>query len=105
METDAGDRPGTPGESDRAFEKRMDELPGDMIVITAIRLAWHAAVAWATRREREECVARLREIAHVERIPTHLTPRQVINLVADALDESGLIRSDTDAPEEADRGQ
>jgi hypothetical protein len=102
-ETDAGDRPGTPEQYDReaawsrfvaACAKCQTWPEGKTVFFREL----DAAVVWATRREREVCVDRLREIAHIERIPTHLTSRQVINLVADALDESGLIRSDPDTP-------
>ncbi len=47
--------------------------------------AWKAAWAAAERAAREECIDELRTVAHVERLPMHMTSRQVLNYAADTL--------------------
>ncbi len=54
-DTDAGDRPGTPSESDRAFAEwfREEYGYGTDQAMAGEEEAWHAAVAWATRQTAE----------------------------------------------------
>jgi hypothetical protein len=71
---------------DGAWERLLDEINRDATTAYADPKAmFFAELDAAAAFARRECIDRIREIAHVERIPTHLTPRQVINLVADHL--------------------
>ncbi len=95
------DRPGTP-ESEKAFDEwwwpagiDYDDVRG-----TAAK-AWHAAVAWASRVERERAAKKCEGMAMAKPMKKNFT--NIFNAgVASCV---AAIRSDPDAPEEADRGQ